>query len=218
MVPNNMFKTIDPTTIGMLRLMEQNENLLNTIRRNLLTKMALSKEVQKDKSYNIPTLPDAKDVLSMVGSFGVPGLLGQITGTLTEEPTMAKQINSKLETASESTDVKKEYCEGNSEDTKIESDLSDISPELREELLRKKISKKKKRVNTCGHPEREHYAKSLCYNCYHRRGRTKKPWNCNHERMYAQGLCQNCYINEYNRKRRVAEQMKKQYEDMNPPE
>jgi hypothetical protein len=33
---------------------------------------------------------------------------------------------------------------------------------------------------------------------YHKFGRTKKPWNCEHEKLYAHGLCQNCYINKYN--------------------
>ncbi|CAD8077542.1 unnamed protein product [Paramecium primaurelia] len=65
----------------------------------------------------------------------------------------------------------------------------------------KKISK---RDNNCGHPEREHYAKGMCSNCYHKYGRTKKPWICGHQKLYAQGLCQNCYINQYNQKKREA--------------
>lgn len=66
------------------------------------------------------------------------------------------------------------------------------------ETLRLK-SKKIKKINLlCGHYTREHYAKNLCNNCYHKYGRTKKPWNCNHEKLYAHGLCQNCYINKYN--------------------
>jgi len=62
-------------------------------------------------------------------------------------------------------------------------------------------SKKIKKVNVCGHPERAHYAKNLCNQCYHKHGRTKKPWKCHHEKLYAHGLCQNCYINAYNKKR-----------------
>jgi len=38
----------------------------------------------------------------------------------------------------------------------------------------------------------------MCNQCYHKHGRTKKPWNCHHEKLYAHGLCQNCYINAYN--------------------
>jgi hypothetical protein len=55
---------------------------------------------------------------------------------------------------------------------------------------------------SCGHEDRPHYAKGMCSNCYHRYGRVKKPWRCNHEKLYAAGMCQNCYINDYNRKRR----------------
>jgi len=62
-------------------------------------------------------------------------------------------------------------------------------------------SKKIRKTNTCGHPERAHYAKNMCNQCYHKHGRTKKPWKCNHEKLYAHGLCQNCYINAYNKKR-----------------
>jgi hypothetical protein len=42
----------------------------------------------------------------------------------------------------------------------------------------------------------------MCSNCYHKYGRTKKPWNCPHDKLYANGMCQNCYINSYNKKRR----------------
>lgn len=50
----------------------------------------------------------------------------------------------------------------------------------------------------CGHPWREHYAKGFCGSCYLRYGRTKKPWNCNHDKLYALGLCQKCYTVKYN--------------------
>lgn len=42
----------------------------------------------------------------------------------------------------------------------------------------------------------------MCNNCYHKYGRTKKPWNCSHDKLYAAGMCQNCYINNYNRRKR----------------
>eukprot|EP00331_Platyophrya_macrostoma_P032776 CAMPEP_0176434394 /NCGR_PEP_ID=MMETSP0127-20121128/16652_1 /TAXON_ID=938130 /ORGANISM="Platyophrya macrostoma, Strain WH" /LENGTH=166 /DNA_ID=CAMNT_0017817125 /DNA_START=247 /DNA_END=747 /DNA_ORIENTATION=+ len=54
-------------------------------------------------------------------------------------------------------------------------------------------TKKIKKQNTCGHTDKPHYARGLCNNCYHRHGRTKKPWLCNHEKLYAHGLCQKCY-------------------------
>jgi len=55
------------------------------------------------------------------------------------------------------------------------------------DIIRNKIQKK--RINACEHKDKPHYAKNLCYNCYHRRGRNVKPWNCPHARMYAQGMC-----------------------------
>ncbi|CAD8054906.1 unnamed protein product [Paramecium sonneborni] len=76
----------------------------------------------------------------------------------------------------------------------------------------KKISKK---INTCGHPDKEHYAKGMCNNCYHRVGRNKQPWLCSHKKLYACGLCQNCYINQYNKKRRVENQDQQQPQESN---
>jgi len=77
----------------------------------------------------------------------------------------------------------------------------DAYGESAESVLSSKSKKISKKVNVCGHPERPHYAKNLCNQCYHKFGRTKKPWKCNHEKLYAHGLCQNCYINAYNKKR-----------------
>lgn len=39
----------------------------------------------------------------------------------------------------------------------------------------------------------------MCINCYRKNGREKKAWKCCHpERAhYARGMCQNCYLNLY---------------------
>ena len=67
---------------------------------------------------------------------------------------------------------------------------------------RQETDKKKKRnekliktVTACPHVDSKHYAKNLCSNCYHRKGRDKKAWACKHvDRIhYAHGLCHNCY-------------------------
>jgi hypothetical protein len=63
-------------------------------------------------------------------------------------------------------------------------------------------TKKIKKINICEHPELDHYAKNLCYSCYHKFGRTKKPWKCDHAILYARGLCNPCYVELYNRKRK----------------
>jgi hypothetical protein len=68
-------------------------------------------------------------------------------------------------------------------------------------LIQNKRKKRSKKIihsiktNTCGHPERKHYAKNMCYNCYHRIGREKKAWKCSHgdKSHYALGYCHNCY-------------------------
>lgn len=41
--------------------------------------------------------------------------------------------------------------------------------------------------------------------CYHRSGRTKKAWACQHNNKlhYSKGLCQNCYLANYYRKRKA---------------
>lgn len=57
----------------------------------------------------------------------------------------------------------------------------------------------------CPHGARRHYAKSMCMNCYHRSGRTKKAWACPHSNKlhYSKGLCQNCYLANYYRERKA---------------
>ncbi len=52
------------------------------------------------------------------------------------------------------------------------------------------------------HTSAPHYAKGMCSNCYHSKGRSKKPWNCVHvnKAHYALGLCQNCYQMAYIKK------------------
>lgn len=39
----------------------------------------------------------------------------------------------------------------------------------------------------------------MCYLCYHKKGRTKLAFGCEHksEVHYSKGLCQACYISQY---------------------
>lgn len=68
------------------------------------------------------------------------------------------------------------------------------------------LGRKKRRVTkmctACPHKYAMHYAKNMCSNCYHAKGRSKKPWNCTHvnKSHYALGLCQNCYQMNYIKK------------------
>ena len=70
------------------------------------------------------------------------------------------------------------------------------------ELLTQKTKRNQKYCNACPHHNAPHYAKGMCSNCYHSRGRKKKPWNCPHGNKfhYALGLCQNCYQMRYMKK------------------
>ena len=45
----------------------------------------------------------------------------------------------------------------------------------------------------------------MCSNCYHSKGRSKKPWKCCHfnKSHYALGLCQNCYQMSYIKKQNL---------------
>ena len=71
------------------------------------------------------------------------------------------------------------------------------------------IGKKKKRngklCTNCPHTYAPHYAKGMCSNCYHSKGRSKKPWKCSHfnKSHYALGLCQNCYQMAYIKKQNL---------------
>lgn len=70
------------------------------------------------------------------------------------------------------------------------------------ELLTQKTKRNQKYCNACPHHNAPHYAKGMCSNCYHSRGRKKKPWRCPHLNKfhYAHGLCQNCYQMKYMKK------------------
>ena len=61
----------------------------------------------------------------------------------------------------------------------------------------------KKTITDCPHTDRKYYAKGMCANCYHRRGRTKKAWACPHTRKthYSKGLCKYCYLSGYYKSR-----------------
>ena len=69
-------------------------------------------------------------------------------------------------------------------------------------LIGKKKKRNEKLCTECPHINEPHYAKGMCSNCYHSKGRSKKPWNCSHTNKthYALGLCQNCYQMNYIKK------------------
>ena len=94
-------------------------------------------------------------------------------------------------------------------ESNINSEKTEKSEELNKEdninimeLLTQKTKRIQKYCNACPHHNAPHYAKGMCSNCYHSRGRQKKPWNCPHSNKfhYALGLCQNCYQMRYMKK------------------
>ena len=63
-------------------------------------------------------------------------------------------------------------------------------------------SRRKKIITSCEHLDREFYAKGMCKNCYHKKGRTKPAKCCPNRTMYSKDLCQNCYMKQYGKERR----------------
>ena len=45
-------------------------------------------------------------------------------------------------------------------------------------LIGKKKKRNEKLCTECPHINEPHYAKGMCSNCYHSKGRSKKPWKC----------------------------------------
>jgi hypothetical protein len=64
--------------------------------------------------------------------------------------------------------------------------------------------RKRREIFKCPHTDKKHYAKNMCHNCYHRKGKTKVAYACGHtERShYSSGMCQNCYLAKYYLKRK----------------
>lgn len=51
--------------------------------------------------------------------------------------------------------------------------------------------RKRREIFKCPHVDKKHYAKNMCHNCYHRRGKTKMASACDHTNKphYSNGLC-----------------------------
>ena len=76
----------------------------------------------------------------------------------------------------------------------------------------KLLTKHRKKITKCPHRQLEYYAKGMCKNCYHNKGkRSKKASKCDHKERdhYAKGLCKNCYLHFFHikKKQRKASEM-----------
>lgn len=67
------------------------------------------------------------------------------------------------------------------------------------------LTKHRKKITMCPHKTLEYYAKGMCKNCYHNKGkRSKKATKCEHTQRdhYAKGLCKNCYLHFFHIKKK----------------
>ena len=79
--------------------------------------------------------------------------------------------------------------------------------------IKRRAPKLRKEISKCTHFDSGYYANGMCKNCYHAKGRTKKPCECDHSDrpMYAKGICKNCYLSLYHKeKRQVKRKIKQQ--------
>ena len=67
-----------------------------------------------------------------------------------------------------------------------------------------KLFKQGRPITKCPHTDKKYYAKGMCNQCYHARGRTILSTNCIHidKPMYAQKMCINCYQSKQRNARR----------------
>jgi hypothetical protein len=77
--------------------------------------------------------------------------------------------------------------------------------------------RKRREIFKCPHTDRKHYAKNMCHNCYHRKGKSKMAYACGHttKSHYSSGMCQNCYLAKYyiKRKNKMEEKAKTKEEE-----
>jgi hypothetical protein len=78
--------------------------------------------------------------------------------------------------------------------------------------LKEAGTRKRREIFKCPHTDRKHYAKNMCHNCYHRKGKSKMAYACGHTNKshYSSGMCQNCYLAKYyiKRKNKMVEKAK----------
>ena len=69
------------------------------------------------------------------------------------------------------------------------------------------LTKHRRIVSKCPHKHAPYYAKGMCRNCYHSKGRNKKATKCGHEAraMYAKGICRACYLRRYHKSKKEDE-------------
>lgn len=94
---------------------------------------------------------------------------------------------------------------------KIKSFGGMTPPEGLDKPKKRRAPKCKKEISKCTHAANSYYAKGMCFNCYHAKGRTKMADACGHpdRLMYANGVCKNCYLSEYHKAKRLEKKIEK---------
>jgi len=102
-----------------------------------------------------------------------------------------------------------------SENVKVRRDTFDTDEDQVD--LKETGTRKRREIFKCPHTDRKHYAKNMCHNCYHRKGKTKMAHACGHTNKshYSSGMCQNCYLAKYyiKRKNKMEEKAKAKSEE-----
>jgi hypothetical protein len=103
-----------------------------------------------------------------------------------------------------------------SDDVKLERrDTFDTEENIAE--VKETGTRKRREIYKCPHTDRKHYAKNMCHNCYHRKGKSKMAYACGHttKSHYSSGMCQNCYLAKYyiKRKNKMEEKAKDKEEE-----
>ena len=176
---------IFPSPASLLNPNIYYNSLLN---QNLSLNEQLMNQFQKNSNFNLPkTKSPKKTKINNQLEISLISLLNAISDYKTKNSSRNSNSITKKEISNKN--------ESESSDSEKEGDSFAVM-----ELLTQK--RKQKYCNACPHHNAPHYAKGMCSNCYHSRGRKKKPWKCPHLNKfhYAHGLCQNCYQMKYMKK------------------
>ena len=74
-----------------------------------------------------------------------------------------------------------------------------VASQLNRQSCKSIMMREPSKIFICKHLTKKHYAKNMCHNCYHSKGKTKLATKCEHTNKphYSNGKCQNCYLADY---------------------
>jgi len=100
--------------------------------------------------------------------------------------------------------LKSESCDSSMNELERKNTFDTEEEQLASEDKTIAGQRKRREIYKCPHTDKKHYAKNMCHNCYHRKGKTKMATACGHtdRSHYSSGMCQNCYLAKYYLKRK----------------